>query len=217
MTGAVKQVGPKGARTIAALKGAARAEFTRVGYLNATVPGIAKQAGKSPAAFYKYFDSKRGLLEVLLQDFLREFNVLSEQPRDADLSRFEDMRAAVAAFWRAYRTHRVEWVSAQQAAAVDDEFLALWLRIRTAGVRAIARVVAAAQRAGSLPEGLDPDVTASHLSAMLEHSCYLWIGLDADAPGRPADDEQAITAMATLWHRAIWSGPAHAQPGNPPA
>ncbi len=30
---------------------------------------------------------------------------------------------------------------------------------------------------------------------MLEHSCYLWVGLDADA--------DAIASVATLWYAAL--------------
>jgi AcrR family transcriptional regulator len=205
--GGPKRVRAKGARTMEELKSAAREVFRRSGYLNATVPDIAKAAGKSPAAFYKYFESKRALLELLLKDFIHEFDVRSGLPAAADLSRFEDLYTAVESFWHAYAEYRVEWVSAIQASAVDPEFLDLWLSVRDTGVRAIARTLRTAADRGQLPPGLDPVVAASNLSAMLEHSCYLWIGLDANAVGRPRDDEEAITSIATLWHRAIRTTP----------
>lgn len=200
-----RRAGTKGARTTEELKEAARRVFARVGYLNATVPDIAKEAGKSPAAFYKYFESKRGLLEVLLGDFLDDFGERTKMVGRLDLSRYEDVYTAVEAFWRAYTEYRAEWLGLMHASAVDAEFLGTWMRIRDLGVRRIVEAVRQAQSAGRLPDDLDAAVVASNLSAMMEHSCYLWIGLDVTALGRPQTASEAIASVATLWHRALWS------------
>lgn len=204
-TGAQKRLGARGAKTKSELKDAARIVFARIGYLNATVPDIAEQASKSPAAFYKYFDNKRDILAGLLYDFLDDFTDRTQLLGSPDLSRYDDLHSAVEAFWHAYMAYRIEWVGAIHASAVDSEFLDTWLRVRDIGVRRIAHFVETAQRGGHFPEDQDPVVTASNLSAMLEHACYLWVGVQASSLGKPTDSAEAIRSIATLWHRSIWA------------
>ena len=203
-----RRLGARGEKTRTELKNAARTVFARIGYLNATVPDIAQQASKSPAAFYKYFDNKRDVLEVLLYDFLEDFTTSTKILGTPDLSRYEDLYRAVESFWNAYMEYRVEWVGAIHASAVDTEFLATWLRLRDIGVQRIAHFVKTAQANGHFPQDQDSVVTASNLSAMLEHSCYLWAGIQASSLGQPTDPAEAISSIATLWHRSIWA------PGN---
>ncbi|MGI5158975.1 TetR/AcrR family transcriptional regulator [Microbispora sp. CA-102843] len=198
-------LGPKGLRTERSLKDAARRVFARDGYVNAKITDIAVEAGKSPASFYNYFQNKRQILEALLDDFMEALNdrtLLLTQPGTA---RYESLRAAVQAFWQTYQDFLPELVGVTQAAAVDEDFMRVWLRVRELGVQNIARAVAAAQRNGRLPARLDAMMAASALSSMLEHSCYLWLGMGVATLGRPSTDETAIETIATLWYRALWS------------
>jgi len=58
---------------------------------------------------------------------------------------------------------------------VTGEFLSRWLEIRAEAITRIAGEIRRAQAAGFCP-GIDPVLTASALSAMLEHFCYVWLG-----------------------------------------
>jgi hypothetical protein len=66
----------------------------------------------------------------------------------------------------------------------DAEFLSRWLEIRAEAITRIAGEIRRAQAAGFCP-GIDPVLTASALSAMLEHFCYIWLGQGANG-WRPA-------------------------------
>lgn len=196
-----QHIGAKGRQTEQSIKDAARTVFARDGYLNARISDIADEAGKSPATLYNYFEDKKDILEVLLQDFIDHARTDSSTPL-TDFS--EDMlRSAVAVFWRTYTEFLPELVGVTHAAATDPEFVQMWMRIREVGVRNIARLTVAMQAKGRLDSALDPNVVASALSSMLEQSCYLWLGTNAQGAGRPASDEQAIDTISNLWSRAL--------------
>jgi hypothetical protein len=49
-------------------------------------------------------------------------------------------------------------------------------------------------------------VTASALSAMLEHFCCIWLGQGGEKDV-PFDDERALDAVATIWEKAVYWRP----------
>lgn len=62
----------KGRQTQLAIEQAARKLFAERGFHGTTLGDITSAAGKSPAAFYRYFTDKEDLLAALAQSFLRE-------------------------------------------------------------------------------------------------------------------------------------------------
>ena len=66
----------------------------------------------------------------------------------------------------------------------------------------MAVAIRAAQAEGYCP-GVDPVLTASALSAMLEHFCYIWLGQGGEKDV-PFDDERALDAVATIWQKAVY-------------
>lgn len=70
----------KGRATDEAFKDAARLVFARDGYLNAKISDIAEAAGRSPASFYNYYDTKADLLIALAEEFHAEATSLAALP-----------------------------------------------------------------------------------------------------------------------------------------
>ena len=195
-------MGTKGQQTEQLIKAAARTVFKRDGYLNARMTDIADEAGKSPGTLYNYFDNKREILHAMLEDFLSR--VLEDgNPDPQSVYTSESLRSAVAVFWRTYTEFIPELVGITHAAAVEDEFLQAWMQIREVGVRQIAGRIKVLQREGVTDPSVDPYVAASALSSMLEHSCYLWLGMNAQGIGRPESDDEAIDTITYLWSRAL--------------
>ncbi|MGB3302019.1 TetR/AcrR family transcriptional regulator [Gordonia sp. (in: high G+C Gram-positive bacteria)] len=193
--------GAKGRQTEQTIKDAARTVFARDGYLNARIADIAEEAGKSPATLYNYFDDKSDILEVLLDDFLERARLTTTEPlQDFSVSMLRD---SIAAFWQTYTEFLPEMVGVTHAAATDPLFMDMWMRIREVGVRSFAHLAAAMQDNGRLDPSLDPYVVASALSSMLEHSCNLWLGTNAQGLGRPSSDEEAINTITVLWSQAL--------------
>ena len=63
---------PKGRQTRDAIEQAARKLFAERGFHGTTLADITSAAGKSPAAFYRYFDDKEDLLAALAESFLHD-------------------------------------------------------------------------------------------------------------------------------------------------
>lgn len=61
----------KGLQTRDAIERAARKLFAERGFHATTLAEITSAAGKSPAAFYRYYSDKEDLLAVLADSFLR--------------------------------------------------------------------------------------------------------------------------------------------------
>ena len=196
---------PKGRATDEAFKEAARVVFARDGYLNAKITDIAAEAGRSAASFYNYYDTKADLLIALAEEFHAEATSLAVLPFRAGLARPEALREAVAGFWRTYAKRRGELIGIFQAAMVEGRFRDRWLELRGEAITRIAGEVRAAQAHGYCP-GVDPVMTASALSAMLEHFCYIWLGQGGEK-GVAFDDEQALDAVASIWVKAIYWRP----------
>jgi len=195
----------KGRATDEAFKEAARVVFARDGYLNAKISDIATEAGRSAASFYNYYDTKADLLIALAEEFHDETTSLATLSFRAGLTRPEALREAVAGFWRTYAKRRGELIGIFQAAMVEGRFHDRWLELRGQAISRIASEVRGAQARGYCP-GVDPVMTASALSAMLEHFCYIWLGQGGEK-GVPFDDERALDAVATIWVKAVYWRP----------
>jgi len=201
----------KGRATDEAFKEAARVVFARDGYLNAKISDIAAEAGRSAASFYNYYDTKADLLIALAEEFHAEATSLAMLPFRAGLAGPEALREAVAGFWRTYAKRRGELIGIFQAAMVEGQFRDRWLELRGEAIRRIAGEVRSAQAQGYCP-GVDPVMTASALSAMLEHFCYIWLGAGGEKDV-PFDDERALDAVASIWARAVYWRPEADRPG----
>ncbi|MBO2449916.1 TetR/AcrR family transcriptional regulator [Actinomadura barringtoniae] len=197
----------KGRETDQAFRDAARTVFAREGYFNAKISDIAAEAGKSVASFYNYYETKAELLIALAEEFHQEATELAVLPFRQGLSSEDALREAVAGFWRTYARRRGELIGVFQASMLEEEFRDRWLAIRAEAIERIAAEVRRAQRAGFCP-GVDPVLTASALSAMLEHFCYIWQGQGGEQVATDFNDERAIEAVATIWVKSIYWRPA---------
>ena len=199
----------KGRATEAAFREGARLVFARDGYLNARISDIAAAAGKSVASFYNYYDSKADLLAVLAEEFHLETTRLAQAPYRAGRPPAQALWQAVAGFWDTYARHRGEMIGVFEAALVDPDFAVRWKQIRGRAIRNIAREIAHAQRDGYCP-GIDPELTASALSAMLEQFCYVWQVRSGDDIATEFSRDGAVENLASIWHRAIYWRPGAA-------
>jgi AcrR family transcriptional regulator len=196
----------KGRETDEAFKAAARVVFARDGYLGAKISDIAAEAGKSVASFYNYYDTKAALLIRLAEEFHEEATELTALPYRSGLTGEAALREAVAGFWRTYAKRQGELVGVFQAAMLEAEFADRWLDMRAEALRRVAGEIRRAQQAGYCP-GIDPELTASALSAMLEHFCYIWQAQGGDRVRTEFTPERAVDTLATIWVKSIYWRP----------
>ncbi|KAB2812549.1 TetR/AcrR family transcriptional regulator [Pimelobacter simplex] len=191
----------RGRQTLEAIDAAARKVIAEKGFLKMTVADIVKEAGKSPASFYNYYDSKEALLEHWARQFQDEARErLAEAERVVGKDPRERVEAAARAHWETCRARLAEMVGVFQLAMINDEFAAVWDEICSEAEAGIARAVTRAQERGFAP-GADAALTARAIVAMLNMFCY-----ENLANGRAArvDDEACITTLANAWYHAIY-------------
>jgi hypothetical protein len=78
----------------------------------------------------------------------------------------------------------------EQVATFNEEFRLLRHEHRRQLIDRTARAIARWQSEGLVPTGLDPELAARAMSAMVDHTLYLWLIQGEDA------DEEAL--LATL-------------------
>ena len=191
----------RGRQTLEAIDAAARKVIAEKGFLKMTVADIVKEAGKSPASFYNYYDSK----EALLEHWAREFQVearerLEAAQRQVGKDPRERVEVAARAHWDTYRARLAEMIGVFQLAMINDDFARVWDEICAEAEGGIAHAVERAQERGYCP-GVDPRLTARAIVAMLNMFCY-----ENLANGRSADvdDEACIATLADAWYHAIY-------------
>lgn len=191
----------RGRETLAAIEAAARRVIARKGFLNMTVADIAKEAGRSPASFYNYYDSKEALLAHWAEEFRAEARDRARPAFKSGITHRERVLETVRAHWDTYRDRLAEMVGVYQLAMINEEFNRYWQDLCGELVDYIAESVVRAQREGYCP-GADPKLTATAIVAMLNQFCYDHLAGDADV-----DDEVAVRTLADLWYRAIYWKP----------
>lgn len=194
----------RGRETLEAIETAARTVIADKGFLKMTVADIVREAGKSPASFYNYYDSK----EALLEHWAREFQVearrrVDERVHAPSADARAQVVAAVRAHWETYRARLAEMVGVFQLAMINDDFARVWDELCGDLVETIARAVTRAQDDGYCPTA-DPGLTARAIVSMLNMFCY-----DNLANGRSAtaDDEACIATLADAWYHTVYWKP----------
>jgi AcrR family transcriptional regulator len=170
--------------------------FAENGYHQTSVPDIVRAAGVGHGTFYEYFESRRAILLALTQQA-----ALAGERRPRLTSRSLPERIRSEIFW--YLSDHVEHLELSkvwhEASAFDPDIAELRRRERARRVERVRRGIEAA----AVPPGIDPQIAAAALTAMLEEFAHRWF-VDGDGPGRSARDIVAASeTLTTLWLHAI--------------
>jgi AcrR family transcriptional regulator len=180
---------PRGERTAARLRQAAREVFAEHGYANARVEDVVALAGVSHGTFYTYYDNKAAILDALVDAAAARLRAVVAERWEGDdvlavinqvIDRFVDALAEEGDVIGA-------WI---EAAAHDQHF-----RDRLRLVRGEYTDTVAAHLAPALVStGHDPVVAAGALVAMVE-------GYTTDrlAAAGTTERESAVRTLAALW------------------
>jgi AcrR family transcriptional regulator len=192
-------VSARGARTRTALVQAAREIFERDGFLDARITDITARAGVAAGSFYTYFTSKEEVLAAVLEDVEEEML----HPRLRELADGDDpvsvIETANRAYLAAYRRNAKLMALMEQVSHIDEEFRRLRLRRARAFTQRNARALVRLQQQGVADPGLDPQLAARALSAMVSRIAYLRYvqGFGSESP------ETLVRMLTRLWVGAL--------------
>jgi AcrR family transcriptional regulator len=182
----------------------AREAFAEHGFASTRVADIVASAGTSHGTFYTYFDDKRDVLLALTEEAAGAIYGAAVAPlaKVQPGSAREAIRARMAVFFRAYS----EWWDVvrtwDHASAIHPEVDEMRARIRGSIVEQLCRVLALQREHGRVDRGLDPEITAIALTAMVEEFASRWLAL-----GRTVGATE-ISQLAELWAGGLYGSEA---------
>jgi hypothetical protein len=109
------------------------------------------------------------------------------------------IRRANRAYYQAYLRNAGMMAIIEQVATFNQEFQEMRRQHRAVSLGRSARAIERWQRAGLIAADPDPEMTARALSAMVDHSLYLWLVQGDDPPGT----ERLLDALDTISIRAL--------------
>src|ERR1035441_1755436 len=180
------------------LLAAARQSFARLDFASTRVADIVALAGTSHGTFYTYFDDKRDVLLALTEEAASAIYgaavvplATGEQPSPRDA-----IRARMTVFFRTYS----EWWDVvrtwDHASAIHPEVDELRARIRASIVEQLCRLLARDRERRNLDGGLDLEITAIALTAMVEEFAGRWFALGRAMGTTEIDQLTALCAGA---------------------
>ncbi|NMO04339.1 TetR/AcrR family transcriptional regulator [Gordonia sp. TBRC 11910] len=177
----------RGRKTRDSVLAAARTVFEDVGFLDARVELIAQAAGVSYGTFYRYFESKEDVFFELSNQLFTEMH--SGEPSFSATPR-ERLIAANHAYYEAYHRNAALMAIVEQVATFNAEFRALRHEHREQLTARTAHAIGRWQRDGLASPDIDPILAARTMSAMVDHTLYLWL-----VQGEEADKEALLTTL----------------------
>ena len=204
----------RGRETREAFRDGARHVIGEKGFLRTTISEIAEAAGRSPASFYNYYDSKEDLLEELAEEFRQDTLQRAQPAYKSGTPVWEVMVESSRAYWMSYREHL-----RRTGRRVPDGDGRRALRRAVAGdPRRRHRDDPRGHRAGA-GRGLLPghrSVADGHCPRFDVRALLLRVTRPGRSVLRPAPSttRAAIRTIASIWYHAVyWKAPG--VPGSP--
>jgi AcrR family transcriptional regulator len=186
--------GPTRERLVAA----ARESFAKLGFASTRVADIVALAGTSHGTFYTYFDDKRDVLLALTQEAASAIYGAAvaplasgkrQSPRDAIRVRLTGFFRTYSEWWDVVRT----W---DHASAIHPEVDELRARIRGSIVEQLCHLLARDRELRHVDGGLDLEIAAIALTAMVEEFAGRWFVLGRTLGTTEIDQLTALCAGA---------------------
>jgi AcrR family transcriptional regulator len=199
---AQQSLSSKGRQTREAVEQAARKLFAERGFHGTTLADITSAAGRSPAAFYRYFDDKEDLLAALAESFLHDVVKPSwlgvTLPNSPDDTEF--FTAVVTGYWNMFKQNIGIMIAVAQLAATQPRFAHVQNEFRRLGIEIVAASVRGAQEQGYGQE-LNPEHTAAAIVLLFENFTTVFV---ASSGLGQISDADAIATLSTIWKKTLY-------------
>lgn len=194
-------LGPRAAKTRAAILAAASTTFAEHGYASTTMAHVAAAAGVGLGTVYQYFRDRADLIRALVRGRVSgRMNQAELGWRAADgIEGLERMLSRFVAAYAETATFAAVW---EEVVHVEPELADLRRHLGRQFTGAVVRELRLAQDQGIVRASLDAEITASALTAMVDRYCFVTYVFDRPDAG-PPDPGVAAKELAILWADAI--------------
>ena len=193
----------KGLQTRESIERAARKLFAERGFHGTTLTEITSAAGRSPAAFYRYYADKEDLLAVLAETFLRDVVMpsglsvhLPDSPEDTQF-----FAVVVTGYWNMFKQNIGVMIAVNQLADAKPRFADVQNEFRRFGIGIVAASVRRAQDQG-FGLDLDPQHTGAAIALLFEN--FTAVFLRPTGLGMQISDADAIETLMTIWKKTLY-------------
>jgi AcrR family transcriptional regulator len=194
---------PKGRQTRDAIDIAARKLFAERGFHGTTLADITSAAGRTTAAFYRYYSDKEDLLVALAESFLHDVVMPSgltvHLPESPDDQQF--FHAVATGYWNMFKQNIGIMIAVNQLADTDTRFADVQNEFRRFGIDMVAATVRRAQEQG-YGSDLDPQHTGAAIALLFEN--FTVVSLRPSGLGLKISDADAISTLSTIWKKTLY-------------
>ena len=186
-----------------AILDAARQALAVESYEKLTMDGIAKRAFVSRTAVYFYFDSKRALVDRLIQTAFNDIYEAASPYLQGEGDPRRELRLGLSRAVGTINEHgHVLLLAARLSRRGEGLHMPEeWSGYVTRFVQAAARRIARDQQRGLAPADIPPRLSAQALLAMVENHLIREVVLGG------GDANDSVRVLAELWWRAVYARP----------
>ncbi len=190
---------PKGLRTREQLLHAGRVVFARDGFVATRMSDVAREAGVSLGALYRYFEHKDDLFENVIGDIHEELYTASQpQTHHIATEPYEALLEANLGYLRHYYEHRDVMRALMEAANVDARFRDFWWAMRERHTQRFLHSLTRGPGDVVLDER-DIPLGADAMACMVEQSAYVWYAHE-QMHAREVDLDDAARVLTRAWY-----------------
>jgi AcrR family transcriptional regulator len=193
----------KGRQTREAIDTAARKLFAERGFHGTTLADITSAAGRTTAAFYRYYSDKEDLLASLAHSFLVDVVMPSgltvHLPSSPDDQQF--FTAVVTGYWNMFKQNIGIMIAVNQLTDTDPRFSDVQNEFRRFGIDMVAASVRRAQEQGYGGD-LNPEHTGAAIALLFEN--FTVVSLRPSGLGLQISDADAISTLSTIWKKTLY-------------
>jgi AcrR family transcriptional regulator len=187
----------KGERTRSAIIEAGRVVFERMGYIDARVSDIAREAQIAHGSFYTYFPSKREVFEEIVREVGKEITAaVAHGPEDLAGDTVHNLENANRRYLAVHRKYMKIMTLYEQVATMDPEIGAMRLRGRVRHVDRVDKTITRLQERGLADRSIDSRATAGALVSMLSSFAYWSTLMDYD-------ENTTVHTVTMIWARTL--------------